>query len=202
MKFQLIAFLLVSMTAFGQTQERAHKELFSNATVDTTMSDYLPTVEKAHPNAKQLMSEEFYFSPIEETAPFGSDDGADTYAGFKDWRKEHKSDNPKDFLVQQIEDWGYPTFDINETNLEKLKPYLAQTELGNRYMSGIDASIVAIAFGQLYLEGTIDKDFKETAKTAIKRELIPELLVRWGKTYKVKRETQLRKMLTILNNAD
>jgi uncharacterized protein YfeS len=32
------------------------------------------------------MNEEFYWSPIEETAPFGNDDGADIYAGFKDWR--------------------------------------------------------------------------------------------------------------------
>ena len=37
------------------------------------MSDYSPTIEKAHPNAKRLMNEEFYWSPIEETAPFGSD---------------------------------------------------------------------------------------------------------------------------------
>jgi uncharacterized protein YfeS len=69
-------------------------------------------------------------------------------------------------------------------------------------MSGIDAAIVAIAFGQLYLEGTIDKGLKETAKTAIMRELIPELLALWDETYKVKRETQLKKMLAVLNQAD
>lgn len=28
------------------------------------------------------MNDAFFFSPIEETAPFGSDDGADAYAGF------------------------------------------------------------------------------------------------------------------------
>ncbi len=166
------------------------------------MSDYLPTIEQAHPIAKQLMNEDFYWSPIEETAPFGSDDGADSYAGFKDWMQTYKTESPKVFLQEQIDYWGYPTFDLNETNLENLIPYLKESELGSRYMSGIDAAIVAIAFGQLYLEGTVDKEFKEIAKTSINRQLIPELLALWGDTYKVTREAQLRKMLAALNQVD
>jgi uncharacterized protein YfeS len=205
MKHQFIAIVLLTLTACGQTQDKTQS---SSTKVDTiqkqtkSMSDYSPTLDKAHPNAKRLMKEEFYWSPIEETAPFGSDDGADTYAGFADWRQTHKADSPKEFLMQQIESWGYPTFDLHETNLEKLKPYLKQSDLGTRFMSGIDAAVVAIAFGQLYLEGTIDKEFKETAKTSIERELIPEMLKLWGDPYKVKREAQLKKMLDVLNQVD
>lgn len=163
------------------------------------MSDYSPTIDKAHPIAKQLMNEEFYWSPIEETAPFGSDDGADTYAGFTDWRQTHKTDSPKEFLMEQIDYWGYPTFDLTETSFEKLRTYLTQSDLGTRFMSGIDAAIAAIAFGQLYLEGTVDKNFNELAKTSIKRQLIPEMLNLWGDTYKTVREAQLKKMLAVLN---
>jgi uncharacterized protein YfeS len=203
MKLQLIAILLLTLTACGQNQDKTQK--ISSTAIDTTqkrtkpMSNYSPTIDKAHPNAKRLMDEEFYWSPIEETAPFGSDDGADTYAGFADWRQTHKTGNPKQFLMEQIENWGYPTFDLNEANFEKLKPYLKQSALGTRYMSGIDGAIVAIAFGQLYLEGTVDKDFKELSKTAIKRQLISEMLNLWGDTYKTVRETQLKKMLAVLN---
>jgi uncharacterized protein YfeS len=166
------------------------------------MSDYLPTIDQAHPNAKKLMNEEFFWSPIEETGPFGSDDGADTYAGFADWRETNKTADPKDFLMEQIDYWNYPTFDINETNLEKLKPYLKKSELGTIFMTGIDAAIVAIAFGQLYLEGTVDKDFKQLAKTSIRRQLIPELLNTWGDNYKDLRESQLKSMLTVLNQVE
>jgi len=207
MKPLLIAILLLTLTACGQTQDKSQKVL-SSTTVDTTnnqtksMSEYSPTIDKAHPTAKGLMNEDFYWSPIEETAPFGSDDGADTYAGFKDWRQTHKTNNPKEFLMEQIDYWGYPTFDLNETNFEKLKPYLKRSDLGSRFMSGIDAAIAAIAFGQLYLEGTVDKDFKELAKTSIKRQLIPEMLSIWGDTYKATRETQLTKMLAVLNQVD
>jgi len=163
------------------------------------MSDYSPSIDKAHPTAKRLMNEEFYWSPIEETAPFGSDDGADTYAGFADWRQTNKTADPKAFLMEQIAIWDYPTFDLNETNIEKLAPYLKQSPLGSRFMSGIDAAIAAIAFGQLYLEGSVDENFKQLAKTSLKRQLVPELLNLWGDDYKAERETQLKKMLAVLN---
>ena len=207
MKPQFIATLLVTLTACGQIQDKTKK--VSNSTpIDTTqkhtksMSDYSPTIDKAHPNAKRLMNEEFYWNPIEEAGPFGSDDGADTYAGFAEWRQTHKTDKPKEFLMEQIDYWGYPTFELNETNFEKLKPYLKQSDLGTRFMSGIDGAIVAIAFGQLYLEGTVDKDFKELTITSIRRQLIPEMLNLWGDTYKTVRETQLKKMLDALNQVD
>ncbi len=166
------------------------------------MSDYSPNLDKAHPKAKDLMNEDFYFSPIDETGPFGNDDGADTYAGFKDWRLTHLKDDPADFLFDQINEWGYPKFDIYETDIKKLTPYLKESELSARYMSGIDAAITAIAFGQLYLEGTINKSFKETALIAIKRQLIPEILALWGDTYKIERGIKLNKMLDVLNQVN
>jgi uncharacterized protein YfeS len=207
MRPHFITSLLLTLSACVQTKDKSQK-VSTSTTVDTTdkptksMSDYSPTFEKAHPTAKRLMSEEFYWSPIEETAPFGSDDGADTYAGFADWRQTHRSENPKEFLMEQIDYWGYPFFDLNEIKFDKLKPYLNQSDLGTRFMSGIDAAIVSIAFGQLYLEGTIDKDFKELAKTSIKRQLIPEMLNLWDDTYKMTRETQLNKMLAVLSQVE
>ena len=207
MKPHFIAYLLLTLSACGQPQVK-YKKFSSSSTVDTTLNptrsmlDYSPTMDKAHPIAKLLMSDAFYWSPIEETAPFGSDDGADTYAGFADWRDTHKSDNPKVFLYEQIESWRYPIFDLNETIFDKLKPYLKQNDLGTRFMSGIDAAITAIAFGQLYLEGTVNKEFNVLAKSSIKRELIPEMLNLWGDSFKVTREIQLKKMLYVLNQVD
>lgn len=75
-------------------------------------TDYSPQYEYAHPIAKRLMKDDFFFDVIEETAPFGSDDGADTYAAFKDWRKINASESTVNFLHEQIDYWGYPKFDI------------------------------------------------------------------------------------------
>lgn len=208
------------MTACGTTKKNSQQtsrvsETDTTKTQTENMSDYSPTFDKAHPNAKRLMNEEFYFSPIDEYGPFGNDDGADTYAGFQEWRRTNKTKGPKEFLTEQISRWGYPTFDYNETNFEKLKPYLKQNEIGSILLTGTDASIIAIAFGQLYLEGTIDKDFKELAKKAIKRELIPEILLMWGTPYGieqlkpkpddpaiVERREKLKKMQAVLDKVD
>ncbi len=69
-------------------------------------------------------------------------------------------------------------------------------------MSGIDAAIVSIAFGQLYLEGTIDNHFKELAQISIERQLIPDILNLWDDTYRATRATQLKKMLAVLDQVN
>jgi uncharacterized protein YfeS len=198
----ILAALLAST---GCAQGQKEHPITQNVPVDTNKSiienmdsDYSPTFAKAHPNAKRLMKDEFFFSVIEETAPFGSDDGADAYAGFKDWRPMHSSVSPVKFLHDQIESWKYPLFDLHETSYEKLKPYLEESFTGKRLMRGIDAAIVATAFGQLYLEGTIDNDIKELAKLSVKRELLPEILKSWEELADV-RQMKLNKLLKVLN---
>jgi uncharacterized protein YfeS len=162
---------------------------------------YSPTFDNAHPNAKKLMADSFFFSPIEETAPFGSDDGSDTYASFQDWRKTHPDKSLITFLKNHIDEWGYAKFDIYETDLEKLKPYLKQDEMSIQYMTGIDQAIVASAFGQLYLEGKIDNDIKELAIISINRELLPSILKLWG-NYENSRKENLNKLLAVINQVE
>ena len=38
------------------------------------MNHFEYSLETAHPNAHALMKEDFFWSPIEESSPFGSDD--------------------------------------------------------------------------------------------------------------------------------
>jgi uncharacterized protein YfeS len=174
------------------------KDTATTKTSHIMESNHSPTFDNAHPVAKKLMTDSFFFSPIEETAPFGSDDGSDTYASFQDWRKTHSNESIITFLKEHIDYWGYPKFDIEETDLEKLKPYLKQDEMNIQYMKGIDQAIVASAFGQLYLEGKIDEDIKKLAIISINRELLPGILKLWG-NYENTRKENLNKLLSVLN---
>jgi uncharacterized protein YfeS len=158
-----------------------------------------PSFNNAHPLAKQLMDEAFYYSEIEESAPFGSDDGADTFVGFSQWRPSHLQTSPLVYLQEQLIDWGYPPFNLHEEEPEKIRAFLSQNELGVTFVVGMDAAIIAVAFGQLYLEGKMEADLLELAKIAIDRELHPELLQLWDETYRPTRQEQLFKMLSILN---
>ncbi|MEO8771199.1 MAG: hypothetical protein ABI402_13980 [Ferruginibacter sp.] len=213
MRMQIFACVFLCLAGCGQ----AKKNEVNNKKVDSSSGNNksssiislkkkkqiitgpLPSFAKAHPNAKLLLNETFYFNTVDEAAPFGNEDGADSYLAFKDWRYTHQDNDPKEFLFEHIDDLGYPKFDINETDIQKLTPYLQQHEFGSRLVSGTDAIIVAIAFGQLYLEGTIDNGFKEIARASIIRQLLPDLLAMWGEPYQTERKAKLTKMLAVLN---
>ena len=73
----IIPALLLTFFGCGQAQENhAAQPVISSDTsrkpVEIIHPDYSPTFENAHPNARKLMNDPFFFSPIEETAPFGS----------------------------------------------------------------------------------------------------------------------------------
>lgn len=130
MKYHIISVLILTLYACIDTHDKSQNVLSNfkfptNYSQKQVVSNEFPSRENAHPNAKRLMNEDFYWSPIDESAPFGSDDGADTYNGFATWRQRNKTEKPMVFFIAQIDSWGYPTFDFNETSFDKLEPYLS-----------------------------------------------------------------------------
>lgn len=93
---------------------------------DKSMDNFQYSYKSAHPNAQALMTEDFYFSPSEETAPFGSDDGWDAAYGFREWRLTNKTTSPIVYLKDLIARWQYPFFDYNEMDTTKIKEYINQ----------------------------------------------------------------------------
>ena len=91
---------------------------------DKSMDNFQYSFKSAHPKAQALMTEEFYWSPGEETAPFGSDDGWDAAYGFRQWRLANKTTSPVSYLKETIERWQYPFFDYNEMDTTKINEYI------------------------------------------------------------------------------
>lgn len=158
-----------------------------------------PNFKQAHPLAQRLMDEDFYYSPFEEIGPFVSDDGADTFAGFSSWRPANPQESPLVYLQQQLRDWNYPPFDLYQRDTVQIEQYIQQHEIEITLLVGMDATIIALAFGQLYLEGEIDEQLRELAKISIDRQLHPELIFLWDEGYRPTRQEQLSKMLSVLN---
>ncbi|MBK7880598.1 MAG: hypothetical protein IPJ83_08600 [Saprospiraceae bacterium] len=115
--------LLLYASCYGQTKD---KNKLDNS-IKTQMDNYELTPETAHPNAKKLMTEEFYWSPIEESGPFGNDEGSDAFYGFRQWRQSNKTISPIVFLKELIDGWGYPPFDWNEMDTTKISQYISQS---------------------------------------------------------------------------
>jgi len=191
--------LLLVYSCSTPIEPKKNIETIKNLEMDEI--DYYPEMERAHINAKELMNEEFYYSPVDETAPFGSDDAADTYGSFAEWRQSNKNDSPSVFFENHITQWGYPLFNLELTNFEELKPYLQESPMHHRYLSGIDQSILAIAFGQLYLEGTINNEINKLGQSALIRQLDTNLINMWPKNYQVERTEKLIKMKDVLSKS-
>ncbi len=228
----LIFTLFIQFSSTGQTNEKSKNQ----------MENYELSPETAHPKAKELLKDDFYWSPIDECAPFGNDDGSDAFYGFRKWRLNNNNKSPVKFIEKLLNSWDYPKFDLYEMDTEKIKTYIssktqvdtsginaqmpelieqfkqmakksgqefneeqfkqliAQTSdnMGGTFLYGIDNSIIAIGFGQYMLEGTIDSELKTLTEIAIKRELLPVLVNKWGE-HKSERIKQLNKMLAVVN---
>jgi uncharacterized protein YfeS len=111
---------LLSGCSNGQTKNNSTTTTQQNKTMD----NFEYTFKSAHAKAQALMTDEFYWSPIEETAPFGSDDGSDAAYGFRQWRLLNKTTSPVSYLKDLIERWQYPYFDYNEMDTSKINAYI------------------------------------------------------------------------------
>lgn len=70
------------------------------------------------------MDEDFYWSPIDETGPFGSDAGSDAAHGFSDWRMTHPTEAPLSYLKALIDGWQYPYIALDELDTAVISKYL------------------------------------------------------------------------------
>ena len=116
--------------------------------------------------AKELLKAAFFWDTVDEFAPFGSDEGAQAYEEWKEWRKDHPKESLNNCLSWLLDD----EFDnYNETILsnEKIKERLDDD------IFSIDATIIATALGQLIDEGKIDSEGKPIVLIAIERQLHP-----------------------------
>lgn len=90
--------------------------------------DYDELLRKtAHPKAVKLLKDEFYWSPIEETAPFGSDDGADAFGHFQKWRLTYPKTSPLIFIRGLLDwSWKYEFFNWNEMDSIKIRKLISE----------------------------------------------------------------------------
>lgn len=153
----------------------------------------------SHPNFLQYCQSEFYFDCSDEEAPFGSDEGDDTLSGVEEEIRKYKQINWSGFAQKQIEVyWGMeyipPTEKISAENLSAKLAEKADNEM-NIYQT--DHVIVAVAFAQLKITGTIEKDLRNLALLALHRIDILAKIKDWGEN-----STIHQQMITDLKKVD
>src|SRR4051812_35428215 len=106
--------------------------------------------ENAHPRARQLLTEPFFWSIADDGAPLGNDTGADTLAFYRQWRGEHPAASTQDFSRDILADW-----EVEDADWLLLDEALLQEALDEEHYSVLtrDDFMIALAFAQLVLEG-------------------------------------------------
>ena len=133
-------------------------------------------IENAHPKAIELVPEEFFWSCIDELAPFGSDEGDIALAEYRDWRKSNPNTPTLKCLKWVIESVGEMDFaDYNQkiTDKKLIKSQLEDDGFDDQqYIYTLDNSVIATGFAQLVDEGTIEQQNKPIIQLAIDRQKI------------------------------
>ncbi len=133
-------------------------------------------IDNAHQKAIELIPEDFFWSCIDELAPFGSDEGDTALAEFRNWRKKNLTTPTLECLKWVIESVGEMKFsDYNSEMLSrtKIKSQLEDEDFDEQqYIYTLDNSIIATGFAQLVDEGIIEAENKKIIQLAIDRQII------------------------------
>ncbi|RDB07359.1 WGR domain-containing protein [Runella aurantiaca] len=182
--------------------EKATSSRFLEATVLAEIQEFEEQNEiKAHPLAKKLLNETFIWSCIEETGPFGSDDGNDTFWNYRDWSQENPRGKSIEFMSNLLTEWYGK--DFTKLNLEEIEQSRIHEILSKDPIQipiHIDTTIISTAFSQLVLKGKIDTDTLYLTEIALKRQLMPVCLSHFREDYRETRIIQLKKLLSIIES--
>lgn len=131
----------------------------------------------SHPNFRNHFTDEQYYDCVDEEAPFGSDEGADTLGQItEDFRKSKNFDFvgfPKKLIEKYWDMVYYPPTDLSKASIETL----LQTDEVNLIQS--DMVTYATAFAQIKITGKIDLELKNLALKAMKRLGTSAVILGW-----------------------
>lgn len=144
----------------------------------------------SHPRFSTHFTEDFYYSCGDEEAPFGSDDGSDTYHFLCEYIKKHRETNLVDFPRNlQENDWGLEWFEPTEPAEAEVKSILDRGNNGHvpihRYLLGCDRIIVATALGQIKVMGKVFERLRHMALCSLKRMAMADRILGYRESYTI-----------------
>jgi uncharacterized protein YfeS len=155
------------------------------------------TPENAHPVARALMIEPFFWDCVDDDAPFGNDTGADVLVFFREWRQGNAAVSPLVFLGELLESWAIADEHWDAATPEQVAELVRMDQVG---LATRDDAALALALAQLALEGSIDAEVRRRALLAARRQSMAPALALWHPDHQGRRRQRLDAMARALRD--
>ncbi len=152
------------------------------------------TREDSHPRAVATLTDPFFWSLTDDTAPFGNDTAHQTLEAFRDFRDEHPQRSPLEVLTELLERWEVEDAHWDVVDAAEVHALGGEDEYG---LLTRDEAIIALAFSQIVTEGRIHPEVRRRALLALVRQSLPALLNAFGPRA-IERAQRIERMTAVL----
>lgn len=129
--------------------------------------------DDCHPRAAAALTDAFFWSLTDETAPFGNETAHETLTAFRDFRDEHPRGSPLELLDELLARWEVESAHWDAVDAAEVQALGEEDEYG---LLTRDEAILALAFSQIVTEGRLDPEVRRRALLALARQALPALL--------------------------
>ena len=150
--------------------------------------------EDAHPKALEALTEAFFWDPNDLNSPLGGDTARDVIAALRDAVEATLVVRAITVLDEILARWEVANDSWDVVSEAEVQAIGEDDEFS---LLTRDEAILALAFGQIYVEGRVDAEVRRRALLAITRQNLPALLHGWGDK-RLERALRLEKMREIL----
>jgi uncharacterized protein YfeS len=138
-----------------------------------------PTLSPAesHPRAREALTEPFFWDAADPCGPFGDETGREVLEAFRDFRAAAPRGKAIDLLGELLEEW-----EVDDAGWEVVEPRAVEA-LGADDELGLllrDEAVVALAFAQIIVDGTVEHEVRRRAALALTRQAQPALIHGFG----------------------
>lgn len=151
------------------------------------------TPEQAHPTAREVLTDAFFWDTSDEGAPLGTDTGASVLIAVRENLAGPRRPS-LDVLGELLTRWEVADEHWDAVDAPRVYAAGAEDEYG---LLTRDEIVVAMAFAELIETGRIDAEIQRRALRATARQALPMLLAPWGDRT-LERATRLERMGAVL----
>lgn len=150
--------------------------------------------DDAHPKAREVLTDAFFWDPEDLGSPLGGDTGRDVLEALRDAREA----DPRSSVIVVLDDlllnWEVANESWDVVSEAEVQALGAEDEYS---LLTRDEAILALAFAQIVLEGRLDSEVRRRALLALTRQALPALLHGWGDK-RLERALRVERMREIL----